>query len=78
MSISSRAIPIEHAPTMQELFAEAERTLPELTLLELVQAVDEVSDSEAEVIATVRYMLESGRLKLAGSRMTSPVNERPD
>ena len=34
------------------------------TLLELVSAVAEVSESEEEVVATLTYMLTSGRVQL--------------
>ncbi len=37
-----------------------------VTLLELVKAVTEVSESEQEVIATVAHMLDSGSIKLRG------------
>ncbi len=33
--------------------------------MELVEAVGEVSESEQEVLATVTYMLRSGRVQLA-------------
>ncbi len=39
----------------------------ETTLLDLVQAVSEVAQSEAEVVATVHQMLRSGRVRLTGS-----------
>lgn len=68
MAMTMRTIPIEHTPKVRELFAEEPLStdpLPPLTLLELVQAVDEVSDSEDEVIATVQYMIASGRLQMA-------------
>ena len=70
MAMTMRTIPIEHTPKVRELFAEEPPSgdlLPPLTLLELVQAVDEVSDSEDEVIATVQYMIASGRLQMASS-----------
>jgi hypothetical protein len=38
----------------------------QLTLLELVKAVGEVTNDEAEIVATVTYMLRSGRVSLAG------------
>ncbi len=39
----------------------------ELTLLDLVWAVSEAADSEAEVVATVLHLIESGRVRLCGS-----------
>jgi len=38
-----------------------------VTLLELVAAVCDVTDSDTEVVATVLYMLETGRVRLSGS-----------
>ena len=44
-----------------------------VTLLELVRAVSEVTDDEREVVATVRHMLLSGRVRLCGNfRNTAP------
>jgi hypothetical protein len=50
---------------------EIERTLPRLqrktmTLLDLVAAVAEVADSEDEVVATVRHLINSGQVRLVG------------
>ena len=39
----------------------------QVTLLELVKAVSEVSDNETEVIGTVAFMLASGSVELRGS-----------
>jgi hypothetical protein len=45
----------------------------EVTLLDLVQAVCDVTEDDNEVIATVRHMLRSGRVRLCGNfRNTSP------
>ena len=47
---------------------------PQLTtLLELVQTVCEVTDDDAEVIATVVHMLRSGTVKLCGCLRDQPV-----
>jgi hypothetical protein len=65
-----RGIPIEHAPAIYPIEAN-EATQPRaplsLTLLELVQAVSEVSESEQEIIGTVVYMLHSRRVRLVGN-----------
>ena len=65
-----RGIPIEHAPAIYPIEA-GEKKQPgaplSLTLLELVQAISEVSESEQEIIGTVVYMLRSGRVRLAGN-----------
>jgi len=45
-----------------------ERTMPQdMTLLELVKAVSDHARSEAEVIATVAYLVNSGRVRLCGN-----------
>jgi len=38
-----------------------------ITLLDLVNAISEQARSEAEVIATVVYLVNSGRVRLCGS-----------
>jgi len=38
-----------------------------VTLLDLVNAVSEQAQSEAEVIATVVYLVNSGRVRLCGA-----------
>lgn len=43
-----------------------------VTLLELVKAVTEVSENESEVIATVAHMLESGSVSLTGFMPEEP------
>ncbi len=40
---------------------------PNVTLLDLVDAVSEHARSEAEVIATVIYMVNRGRVRLCGT-----------
>ncbi len=39
----------------------------DFTLLELVQAVCEVTGDDREVVATVKHMLRTGRVRLAGN-----------
>lgn len=39
----------------------------DMTLLELVQAVCDVTSDDREVVATVRHMLRSGRVRLSGN-----------
>jgi hypothetical protein len=46
------------------------RDVPEArptTLLELVQAVCEVTTDDREVVATVRHMIRNGRVRLTGN-----------
>lgn len=45
------------------------------TLLELVQAVAEQTHDDREVVATVRHMLRSGRVRLTGNFRDVPVEK---
>jgi hypothetical protein len=66
-------IPIDHHLAVHEI-AMSENDDPQpMTLLELIEAVGEVSDTEDEVIATVSYMLSSGRVRLSGNFRNTPV-----
>ena len=47
----------------------------QVTLLELVRAISEVTDDEREVVATVRDMLQSGRVRLCGNFRNTPPKE---
>ena len=47
----------------------------ELTLLDLVVAVNEHARSEAEVVATVLHLLRSGRVRLCGNFRGSLLEE---
>ncbi|MBW2290516.1 MAG: hypothetical protein JRG90_22250 [Deltaproteobacteria bacterium] len=38
-----------------------------LTLLELVEAVNDFTSNDDEVVATVRHMLQTGRIRLCGN-----------
>ena len=75
MNVTSTRIPVEHLTAVHEIPMETASTREpdSLTLLELIEAVSEVSDSEQEVIATVTYMLRSGRVRLAGRFRDTPV-----
>lgn len=44
-----------------------------VTLLELVEAVSEVSENESEIVATVAYMLGSGSVELTGTFRDQPI-----
>ena len=46
-----------------------------VTLLELVDAICDVTDNDAEVIATVISMLESGRVELCGNFKGHPLSD---
>jgi len=45
-----------------------------LTLLELVQAVSDATDSDVEAVVAVRYLLETGRVTLCGSFQHTPIS----
>lgn len=45
-----------------------------LTLLELVRTIGEITDDEAEIVATVLHMLRSGTVKLTGSFRDEPIS----
>ena len=47
-----------------------------LTLLDLVAAVADASNSEEEVVAAVQDLIESGRVTLVGNFRCSDVNGR--
>ena len=66
MASASTVIPIDHQPTVHEIDTRPDLEPRSITLLELIDAVSEVSENEQEVVATVTYMLESGRIRLAG------------
>ena len=61
---SATVIPIEHQLAVHEIDPSMDAGLEPLTLMELIDAVGEVSDTEEEVLATVTYMLRSGRVQL--------------
>ena len=46
-----------------------------VTLLELVRVISEVTDDDAEVVATVRHMLVTGRIRLTGNFHDAPPQE---
>ena len=47
----------------------------EMTLLELVQAVADVTSDEREIVATVVFMLRSGHARLIGTFRDDPVED---
>ncbi len=44
----------------------------DLTLLDLVQAICDVTDDDGEVVATVRHLLRSGKVRLCGNFSGAP------
>lgn len=73
MAQPSTRVPVEYTPMTEEVELGAEEAPAELTLLELIDAVSEVSETEQEVIATVSYMLKSGRVRLSGNFRDAPI-----
>jgi hypothetical protein len=44
------------------------------TLLELVSAICETTEDDREVVSTVLYLLETGRVRLCGNFRRTPVD----
>jgi hypothetical protein len=42
-------------------------TITKTTLLDLIRAVSDFSDSDAEIVATVAYLVNSGKVRLCGN-----------
>ena len=64
------------AHTLAEL-EKVEATHPEtLTLLDLVAAVADASATAEEVVATVHYLIETGRVTLVGNFRSRDVTRR--
>ncbi len=72
MSHASIAISVDHIPAIHEIQTNPCGEPQPVTLLELVEAVSEVSESEREILATVTYMLNSGRVRLSGTFRDTP------
>jgi len=72
MGHTSIAVPVDHVPVVHEIETDRVDRAEPMTLLELVEAVSEVAETENEVLATVAYMLNSGRVRLAGSFRDTP------
>lgn len=73
MNHAGSAISVEHIPVIHEIQTNQSSEPQPVTLLELVKAVSEVSESEAEILATVTYMLNSGRVRLSGTFRDTPL-----
>jgi hypothetical protein len=50
------------------------KTQAQLTLLDLIEAVAEVADSEAEIVSVVAHLVNSGRVKLIGNFRGARIN----
>ena len=66
-------IPVDHRPAIYEVETHQGDEPQTVTLLELIDAVSEASETEEEVLATVTYMLGSGRVRLSGNFRDTPV-----
>jgi hypothetical protein len=47
----------------------------ETTLLEVVRVLGEITTDEREIVATVLWMLSSGRIRLCGNFRGSPIED---
>jgi hypothetical protein len=45
-----------------------------VTLLELVEAISDITDTDAEVVDTVIHMIETGRVRLRGNFRDLPIS----
>jgi hypothetical protein len=54
------------------------RTGQRVTLLELVQAVQDVCGSDAEVVAVVTHMVNTGRVVLGGNFASARIGAKPN
>ena len=65
MAAEMTPIRVDHQQTVHEIDASPSADPPSLTLMDLIEAVSEASETEAEVLATVTFMLQSGRVRLS-------------
>ena len=75
MSQASIEVPIDHKLAIHEIQLTPVDDPRPVTLLELVKAVSEVSETEQEILATVTFMLNSGRVRLSGNFRDTPVEK---
>jgi hypothetical protein len=50
---------------------------PKSTLLDLIQAVSDAARNDDEVVATVAYLINSGRVRLCGTFAGAKIAVRP-
>ncbi len=74
-NIAQTDVPIRHSQVAYavQTTEQQPRKPQQYTLLELIEAVGEVTDNEAEIVATVRHMLASGQVKLTGNFRGEPI-----
>lgn len=75
MTEPNRSIQIDHDPVIYAIETASEDAPLRLTLLELVHAISEVSLSEQELLATLIYVLRSGRVRLKGNFRSMPIDQ---
>ncbi|MBJ20537.1 MAG: hypothetical protein GY910_06320 [bacterium] len=75
MARASTAVPIDHHLAIHQIETSLEEEPQPVTLFELIDAVNEVSESKREVVATVSYMLNSGHVRLAGNFRDTPITK---
>jgi hypothetical protein len=75
MDLTNIAISVNHIPAIHEIETNPSDEPQPMTLLALIEAVSDVSETEQETLATVMYMLNSGRVRLSGSFRDTPVTK---
>ena len=73
MGQAATTVPVAHSIAIHEIDLAPEESPQPFTLLELIDAVGEVSETEQELLATVSYMLKSGRVRLIGNFRDAPA-----
>ncbi len=73
---AGHAVAIEHLRRVHTVETTHDSDAEALTLRDLVEAVAEFSNSEAEVVATVMHMLRSGRAQLHGAGAEPAVSTK--
>jgi len=61
------------AALLRQVVPQRDTEPEQLTLLELVDAVSDVTDNDDEVVATVISMLQSGTVALTGNFRSEPI-----
>ncbi len=75
MGVAATNVPIRHSQVVHAVETTKARKPQELTLLELVDAVGDITCDEAEVVATVVHMLSHGMVKLTGNFRREPIEK---
>ncbi len=76
MGAAATTIPIRHSQMIHAIETTGSDERPQnLTLLELVEAIADVTDDEQEIVATAMHMLSSGRVRLTGNFHDEPIAE---